>query len=355
MGTVSARKRSDGSTGYTAQIRLKRAGKVVHTESRTFDRKQAAKAWMDRREVELQQPGAMDKKDDPTLGESIDRYLADSKRAIGKTKAQVLRAIRSDALASMPGSQIGSAEILAFLQRLEAQPQTRLNYASHLSSIFAIARPAWGHQLEHQAMKDALAVARKLGVTSKSKRRELLPTLEQLDTLMVHFGQVRSKRRGSVPMQAITAFAAYSSRRLAEVLRIRWDDLDGDRVLVRAMKNPGDDGGIDTWCDLPPEAAAIIAAQPRTGERIFPYNEDAVGAAFTRACKLHGFDGISFHSLRHLAATRLFEMGWQIPRVAAVTGHRSWSSLQRYTHVRVTHDRLAGWRWLPIVTGQGQG
>jgi integrase len=353
MGTVSARKRSDGSTGYTAQIRLKRAGAIVHTESRTFDRKQAAKAWMERRESELQQPGALTKREDPTLAESIDRYLGESKRSIGKTKAQVLRSIKADRLASIPGSQITSADILDFLQRLNAQPQTRLNYASHLAAVFAIAKPAWGHTLDQQAMRDAMIVARRLGVTGKSKRRELIPTIEQLNALMDHFAQVRSRRRDSIPMQAITAFAAYSSRRLSEILRIRWEDLDGDRVMVRSMKNPGDDGGIDTWCDLPPEAAAIIAMQPRTDERIFPFNEDAVGAAFTRACKLHRFDGISFHSLRHLAATRLFEMGGTIPKVAAVTGHRSWSSLQRYAHVRQSGDRLAG--WLPESFYQDQG
>lgn len=33
MGTITARRRNDGTTGYTAQIRLKREGKIVHTEA----------------------------------------------------------------------------------------------------------------------------------------------------------------------------------------------------------------------------------------------------------------------------------------------------------------------------------
>lgn len=352
MGTVSARKRSDGTTGYTAQIRLKRAGKVVHTESRTFDRRQAADAWMKRREVDLEKPGALDKKPDGTLGDAIDRYLAEASK-VGKTKRQVLQAIKNDAIADLAGSKIDSAEILAYLQRLTSQPQTRGNYASHLSAVFAIARPAWGFQLDYQSMKDAMKVARKLGVIGKSKERERLPTRAELDTLMAHFGKIRARRRDSIPMQAITLFGAYSSRRLAEVLRIRWDDYQGDRVMVRAMKNPGDDGGIDTWVDLPPEATAVIESRPRTGERIFPFGTDAVGAAFTRACQFHGLDEISFHSLRHLATTRLFELGWTIPKVAAVTGHRSWRSLQRYSHVRQTEDRLSGFlqAWLDQSLG----
>ena len=42
MGTITIRKRGDGTAGYTAQIRIKRGGKIVHTEAQTFDRRQAA-------------------------------------------------------------------------------------------------------------------------------------------------------------------------------------------------------------------------------------------------------------------------------------------------------------------------
>lgn len=43
-------------------------------------------------------------------------------------------------------------------------------------------------------------------------------------------------------------------------------------------------------------------------------------------------------------------MGWTIPRVAEVTGHRSWQSLQRYSHLRQTGDKMAAWTWLALVT-----
>jgi F-type H+-transporting ATPase subunit alpha len=44
MGTIILRKRKSGSTGYHAQVLIKRRGAIVHRESRTFDRKQAAAA-----------------------------------------------------------------------------------------------------------------------------------------------------------------------------------------------------------------------------------------------------------------------------------------------------------------------
>jgi integrase len=59
---------------------------------------------------------------------------------------------------------------------------------------------------------------------------------------------------------------------------------------------------------------------------------------------------LHFHDLRHEGISRLFEIGRTIPQAASVSGHRSWSSLQRYTHIRQTGDKYAGWKWMPTVT-----
>ncbi len=61
MGTVIPRKLGDGSTRYQAQLLIKSAGKIVHREGRTFDRKQAAVAWLEKRENELAKPGALER------------------------------------------------------------------------------------------------------------------------------------------------------------------------------------------------------------------------------------------------------------------------------------------------------
>jgi len=44
-------------------------------------------------------------------------------------------------------------------------------------------------------------------------------------------------------------------------------------------------------------------------------------------------DDLHFHDLRHEAATRLSEQGLTVPQMQQVTGHESWSSLQRYVSV----------------------
>jgi integrase len=348
MGTIVARRRKDGTTGYRAQIIIKQKGRIAHQEARTFDRQQAAKAWLARRETELAMPGALERRPDPSLGEVIDRYINESKRQIGRTKAQVLRTIKSYDIADMACSKITSADIVAFARALPVAPQTVQNYLSHLAAVFAVAKPAWGYVLDRQAIKDAFVVSKRLGVTAKGGSRDRRPTLAELDRLMEHFGEVAAKRPRSAPMQKIIAFALFSTRRQEEITRITWADYDKTRVLVRDMKHPGDKLGNDTWCDLPPEAAAIIETMPRTKGPIFPYSTDAISAAFTRACKLLEIHDLHFHDLRHEGVSRLFEMGKTIPQAASVSGHRSWTSLKRYSHLRQSGDKYEGWEWKRI-------
>jgi integrase len=355
MGTIIPRKRKDGSTGYNAQLVMKRNGKIVHRETRTFDRKQAASAWLEKREKELAKPGGIErtKVADPTLSLVIDRYTLESIKEIGRTKAQVLRAIKTYDLASKPCSEITSADIIAFANQLVAKvkPQTVANYLAHLGAIFAIARPAWGYPLDQGAMKDAFVVAKRLGVTTKSRERDRRPTLDELDKLMEHFGDRQRRRPSSNPMQKIIAFAIFSTRRLEEITRIRWEDLDveGSRAMIRDMKNPGEKIGNNVWCDLPAEAVRIAQSMPKKADEIFPYGTDAIGASFTRACQLLGIEDLHFHDLRHDGVSRLFETGLNIPRVAAVSGHRAWTSLKRYTHLRQIGDKYKGWKWMPLL------
>lgn len=331
--------------GHTAQIVRKKDGKIVHREAKTFDRKPAARLWLARRETELSQPGGLDRVEDPQLHVVIDRYVAESKKAIGRTKAQVLRTIKTYDIAELRCSKIASADVVAFAQALPVAPQTVQNYLSHLGAIFSIARAAWGYPLDPGTIKDAYKVAKRLGITGKGRARDRRPTLEELDRLMEHFSAVKKRRPRSLPMQKVIVFAIFSTRRQEEITQIKRADYDKTRVLVRDMKHPGDKFGNDTWCDLPPEAAAVIDSMPKTDARIFPFTTDAISAGFTRACTILGIEDLHFHDLRHDGISRLFEMGKTIPQAASVSGHRSWASLKRYTHLRQIGDKYENWKW----------
>ncbi len=356
MGTIVPRKRKNGTTAYHAQVLIKRDGRIAYRETRTFERKAAASAWIDKTEEALLNPRALDevRQDDPPLRSVIERYMAESKKAMGRTKKQVLNTLKDEhEIADMLCSAISSADITSLATDLgrTRQPATVANYLSHLGAVFAIARAAWRYPLDPAVMKDGHLVAQKLGLTGKGKERDRRPTLAELNIILTHY-QAREREVEMLPMTKIVPFAIFSTRRQEEIVSIRWPDLDEEhnRVLIRDMKNPTEKVGNNVWVDIPPEAMKIIKSMPRVEDRIFPYTTDAVSASFTRACQFLGIEDLHFHDLRHDGISRLFELGNNIPHVATVSGHRSWQSLKRYTHIRQSGDKYKDWPWLGVAT-----
>lgn len=352
MGTISERRRSGGKISYCAQVVVKRKGRT-HRESKTFSSKPSARAWIVKREAALSAPGALEKVEDPTLGQVIDRYIDDLQEEPGRTKEQVLRTIQTKPIAEKRCSEIESKDYIDFIRALPVKPQTRGNYTSHLSAVVTIARPAWGYPLDERALKDAMQVSKKLRLTSKSEKRDRRPTLDELNSLMDHFATRELDGTSSVPMTKVVPFALFSTRRLEEMTRIKRADYQAAhgnepaRVLVRDMKNPGEKRGNNVWCDLPVEAAAYVEAMlaSHDDERVFPFNHRTIGSYFTDACRWLEIDNLHLHDLRHEGISRLFEMDWNIPRVAKVSGHRDWNSLKRYEHLRQVGDKYENWKW----------
>lgn len=361
MATIVGRPRKDGTTAYVAQITRRGHG---FQESRTFDKEKTAKTWAKRREAEIDAMIAEGRKPKTTttqrktLGDAIDKYVDESMKAIGKTKTQVLRTIRKEySIAEKRCDQIDSTVIVKFAQELHQRPgldspATVLNYLSHLSAVFTHAPALWGFDLDPREMEKAMVAIKHMGVAARPNERDRRPTMEELDRLMTHFANASAHDARAIPMHRIVAFAIFSTRRQGEICRITWKDYEEDaqRVMVRKMKNPGDKGGIDTLVELPDPCCAIINAMPRGKAAIFPYNSDTVSRRFTEACKVLEIEDLHFHDLRHEGASRLAELGRTVPQLAAVTGHRSWKSLERYTHVRQAGDKFDKWKWLKAVT-----
>lgn len=349
MATIVERKRKDGASAFLVQITLKRGGRIAHRQAKTFKSRREAQSWATWREAELEAPGALDKKEDPLLSDVIMQYERESKR-LGRTKANVLRALRATSLAAKRCSEIRSEHIVSLARELaETRSKATVGgYMTFLSGVFEVARPGWGYPLDQQAMKDAAVVASRMELTGRSNQRDRRPTVDEMDKLMQLFS---ARKPESLPMSAISAFALFSARRQGEIVRLRWADLDEahSRILVRDAKDPRGAAGNHIWCELTPEAMRIIKAMPHTGEFIFPFKGDTINYGWRDACKLLGIEYLKFHDLRHEAISRLFEMGRTIPQVASVSGHRSWQNLQRYTHLRQTGDKWAGWKRLEII------
>jgi len=234
-----------------AWIRINCHKATVYQESHRFARKQAAVAWAKRRETELAEPGAIERASrvGHTVKQMIDRYLAEAEEArpLGETKRRTLNAIKNSYLGDKVDSDI-SQQVLAdyALWRMSPEgggikPQTAGDDMAHLGSVLSLARAAWGYEIHPQAMPDAGLVLKKFGYNLKSRERDRRPTLDEIDKVMEHFFEIWQRRPSVIHMPKVVAFAMFSTRRMDEITRIRWEDLDEHQqaIKVRDMKTLG--------------------------------------------------------------------------------------------------------------------
>ena len=221
----------------------------------------------------------------------------------------------------------------------------------HLYGLFTVADSAYEAPLKYEDMQSAMRTLRRLRIVGKANKRDRRPTVEELNDLMEE-AFARSVRSNAAPLHKIIAFAIASSRRLSEITRLRWSDINhkDKKILVRDMKHPGQTKGNDVWVLLSDEALQIIMSMPEVDEKIFPYVSASLSTAFTRLVKsFENIEDLRFHDFRHEAVSRAFEMGRSAAKVRMMSGHRSWPSLEIYTDLQQIGDRLKGWKWWDVV------
>jgi integrase len=363
MATIKARRQSDGAMRYTAIVRVRRRGQILHRESRTFAHRTAALSWAKHREVELEDAIALTcRRHTPVPLAELIRWYIDTFEPISKWqrgKQSHLEFLERHALGRTNALDLTAAALINHVRARRADgdgPATALNDLVWIGVVLRAAKSIKEIPVRPEIVHEARSACRELRLVAKPRKRSRRPTPEELGRLREHFA--RRDRRARIPMGAIMEFAIASARREAEICRLEWLDNDTETRtgIVRDAKHPTAREGNHRRFRYIPEAWAIAQAQPRTRPYIFPYDPQSVGSAFTRACQLLGIKDLRFHDLRHEATSRLFERGYQIHEVAQFTLHDSWNELRRYANLKPEnvrdialppgtgglHDRLPG-------------
>ncbi len=346
MATIRARKQSDGTLRYAAIVRIRKGKTVIHQEYKTFTHRSAALTWAKHREVELENEAIPGRKHHApvTLAEVI-RWYIDTFETISKwqrSKQSHLEFLERHALGKMNALHLTAAALINHIRARRADgagPATVMNDLIWIGVVLRAAKHVREIPVRPEIAEEARSACGELRLISKSRKRSRRPTADELARLRQHCDN--RDQRARIPMRAIIDFAIASARREAEICRLEWQDNDADTRtgVVRDAKHPTAREGNHRRFRYTPEAWAIVEAQPRTSEYIFPYDPKSIGSAFTRACQLLGIKDLRFHDLRHEATSRLFERGYQIHEVAQFTLHDSWNELKRYTNLRPENVR----------------
>lgn len=155
MATIAERKRVSGKKSFTAQVRIKKDGKVVFTEAQTFAQRRLAEAWAKRVEEDWR-AGRRRKPTDkePTFSDLIRRYRQDIENDIGKTVVQCLRTLEEMEETKRAHSEVDAGFLIDLGRTLKdggRTPATVNNYMQHLFGLFAVAEDAYGASLKAPA------------------------------------------------------------------------------------------------------------------------------------------------------------------------------------------------------------
>ena len=251
-----------------------------------------------------------------SVSDLLDRYTAEispRKRScdIERYRAPTLKTH----FGSVSLGRLTPAMVVAYADArlLEVSSESVTKELNLLSVAIDTAMALWGVELPANPVHTARSILKVTKTLKKHHHRERRPSPEELACLF---------RTLPHQMALLVEFAIETAMRRSEILAMTAQDRDG--TVLRIPRTKTDE---PRTIPLSSRAQAIL---DEVGA--FTYAPSSVSHMFKRACKACGIEDLHFHDLRHEGASRLFERGWNVAEVAAVTGH-SFATLQRYTHI----------------------
>ena len=197
-----------------------------------------------------------------------------------------------------------------------------------LSVVFEQCRKEWGLAVSNPV--------RQIRMPKPGKPRQRRLEAGEEDALLV-----ACKASRAYYLHSFVVLAIETGMRSGELLAMRWEYVN---LTTRTVFLPDTKNGSPRTVPLSTRALNAIHTLPRSiNGRLFRSGYHSIHNAFQLAVtKAQATQpnsdtflrGLRFHDLRHEAVTRLFEKGLNPIEVGMVSGHKTLSMLQRYTHLK---------------------
>jgi len=137
----------------------------------------------------------------------------------------------------------------------------------------------------------------------------------------------------------VVRFLAMTGLRITEARSLTWANVHHDRIEVAAEVSKGNRKRSVPRLAAIEETLWRLYALQTPGDFILP--RETPTRAIVTACRTIGIRRLSFHSFRHLFATRCIESGVDLPTLARWLGHKDGGALagRTYFHLLGGHSR----------------
>ena len=304
------------------QARVQRSGQSSLAKS--FNTKAEAIKWARHTESQLDLGTLAPKAAMPLLDRIVERYLAEV-TPTKKGAAQELnrgRQIARTSLGSMQLDKITSEVVSKYRDgrlREVSNNTVRLELA-FISVVFEQCAKEWGYKASNPVKQI------RIPKPGQPRQRRLRPGEEEA---------LLAACAASSPtyLHSLVVLAIETGMRFGELVSITWDNVD---LKAQTIHLPDSKNSHPRTLPLSTRALEAINRMISPHEsKVFAQHPGTIRAAFGVALKRSGAGSdLRFHDLRHEAVTRLFEKGLNPIEVGMISGHRSMSMLQRYTHMQ---------------------
>lgn len=144
------------------------------------------------------------------------------------------------------------------------------------------------------------------------------------------------------PKRRALLMTAYSGGlRVSELVKLRVQDLDGDRMLIRVVQGKGKKDRLTLLSERALTELRAYWRRYRPDPWLFPgqipgrpLTDSTAEKAYRKAVRKAGIrKGGNIHTLRHSFATHLIEAGVDVTIVQKLLGHTSVLTTMRYVHI----------------------
>ncbi|MAL45641.1 MAG: hypothetical protein CME98_16730 [Hyphomonas sp.] len=199
------------------------------------------------------------------------------------------------------------------------KPNTINKYVNIICHAWRVAKKEWGISVPRDNPCDMVTMNR------YNDSRDRVLTIEEYQKLLE-----KAELSNLPQLKDIIEFAYHTGARRGEILRMSRNHVDWNRKVITFYDTKN---GEDRTIPLSEKVLSILKKY-RFGDRIFPISEYRIEKHFRIARKRAEITDFRLHDLRACFITNAFLSGLSVAEVSALSGHKSWSELKRYSRIK---------------------
>ncbi len=214
------------------------------------------------------------------------------------------------------------------------KPSTVNKYVNLICHAWRVAKREWGINLPAENPCDMVTLNKfddtRDRVLTKTEYHQLLEVALVQDSAVNNSGNNTVDKDRYRHLTDVIKFAYQTGARQGEILKLKREHIDFD---TRTCTFYDTKNKADRTIPLADETLAIVKKHV-FGQCIFDVDSRRLRKWFNKATRTAKISNFRFHDLRACFCTNALLNGWSIGEVSAISGHKDWSQLKRYTRIK---------------------